>query len=104
MFGEKSPGRWMAGSDFYSRTPADQQASAVETADSRTLVQMAIVYRGNRISLFRNGAPYASYDAKNIELLSAKDNIVVFGRRHVGATTGQVLPAQSTTPESTTRR
>jgi len=91
VFGEKQPAKWMSGSNFYSRTQADQQASSVEKADSNTLVQLAVVYTGNQTSIYRNGEPYASYQANNIDLLSAKDNIAVFGLRHVGATSGQTL-------------
>jgi len=91
VFGERAAGKWMAGSNFFARTQGDQQANAVEKADDKTLVQMAIVYKGNQISLYRNGEPYASYEARNIDLLSFKDNMAVFGLRHVGAGTGHTL-------------
>ena len=91
VFGETAAGKWMAGSENFSRIQRDQQANAVEQADSRTLVQMAIVYQGNRISICRNGERYAGYEADNIDLLSPKDNIAVFGLRHVGAATGQTF-------------
>jgi beta-fructofuranosidase len=91
VFGERVPGAWMAGSNFFSRTQADQHASPIEKAGSKTLIQMAIVYQGEQISIYRNGAPCASYQAKNTDLLSGKDSIVVFGLRHVGAGSGQTL-------------
>ncbi len=91
VFGERAPGRWMAGSDFFKRTPADQQANALETADPRTLVQMAIVYHADQIALYRNGQPYAAYPAHNVGLLNAQDTVVVFGLRHEGAGSGQRL-------------
>jgi sucrose-6-phosphate hydrolase SacC (GH32 family) len=91
VFGERVAGKWMAGSEVLARTQGDQQANAVEKADDKTLVQMAIVYQGNQISLYRNGEPYVSYEAGNIDLLSAKDNMAVFGQRHVGLNTGQNL-------------
>lgn len=91
VFGETAPGKWMAGSDYYSRTQRDQQANPVEQSDSKTLVGMAIVYRGNQISIYRNGEPYARYQADNIDLLELPDNIVVFGRRHWGSASGQML-------------
>jgi len=91
VFGERAPGKWMAGSNFYARTQGDQQANAVEKADGKTLIQMAIVYKGNQISIYRNGEPYASYEVSNIDLLSAKDNMAVFGLRHEGAGTGRTL-------------
>ncbi|MCX6872780.1 MAG: GH32 C-terminal domain-containing protein [Verrucomicrobia bacterium] len=85
VFGEKEAGKWMAGSETFSRTQVGQQASATEKADSQTLIQMAIVYAGNQITIYRNGVPYASYEASNIDLLSAGDNRVVFGLRHHNA-------------------
>jgi beta-fructofuranosidase len=91
VFGEKQAGKWMAGSNFYARTQGDQQANTVEKADGKTLIQIAVVYKGNQISIYRNGEPYASYEANNIDLLSAKDNMAVFGLRHEGAGTGQTL-------------
>ena len=51
VFGEKQPAKWMSGSNFYSRTQADQQASSVEKADSNTLVQLAVVYTGNQTTM-----------------------------------------------------
>jgi sucrose-6-phosphate hydrolase SacC (GH32 family) len=91
VIGEKVPGKWMAGSDFYRRIQNDQQANAVEKADSKTLIQMAVVYKGNQISIWRNGEPYASHEANNIDLLGDKDNLAVFGLRHEGAASGQNL-------------
>ena len=91
VFGEKQPAKWMSGSNFYTRTQADQQANAVETADGRTLVQLAVVYTSSQTSIYRNGESYASYPANNIDLLSARDNMAVFGLRHDGAATGQTL-------------
>jgi sucrose-6-phosphate hydrolase SacC (GH32 family) len=97
----------MAGSDRYHRTNRQQDAWAAEKADAKTLVQMAIVYKGDQISIYRNGARYASYEAQNIDLLSRKNNIVVFGLRHVGGGNGSIggaiddarIYAQALTPE-----
>jgi len=84
IFAERAAGKWMAGSDTFKRSGANPNAFPPETADKKTLVQMAIVYKGNHISIYRNGKEYASYKAQNIDLLSNKNNIVVFGLRHVG--------------------
>ncbi|MFN4873571.1 MAG: LamG domain-containing protein, partial [Akkermansiaceae bacterium] len=84
VFGERAAGKWMAGSEMYARTQADQQASPVEKADDKTLVQMALAYQGNRITIYRNGELCASYEAKNIDLLGTNDTIAVFGLRHPG--------------------
>jgi alpha-L-rhamnosidase len=74
----------------FTRTQADQQANAVEKADDKTLVQMAIVYQGNQISIYRNGEPYTSYEASNVDLLKTQ-NQAVFGLRHEGAGPTQTL-------------
>jgi sucrose-6-phosphate hydrolase SacC (GH32 family) len=91
VFGEKAAGKWMAGSNYFRRTQDDQQSNAAETAAADTLIQMAIVYTEQRITIWRNGEMYADYAAANIDLLSAPDNIAVFGLRHEGATTRQTL-------------
>ena len=84
VFGEKAAGRWMAGSNFFSRTQANQGGYAAETADAKTMVQIAIVYGGGEIRIYRNGKVYAAYRTKNIDLLSADHHFVVFGLRHLG--------------------
>ena len=91
VLGERVPGKWMAGSDCFHRTQGDQNANPTETAGSETLVQVAIVYQGDEIRLYRNGRPYAVYKARNIDLLGADDHIAVFGLRHVGADSGTAL-------------
>jgi beta-fructofuranosidase len=91
VFGEKQPGKWMAGSDYFARTQDQQDANPAEHADAGTLIQIAIVYAGGRISIYRDGAPYASYPAINVELLKRKDNLAVFGLRHQGAGSGQTF-------------
>ena len=84
IFAERDAHKWMAGSNNFHRTQENRDGSPEETADDKTLVQMAIVYQGDRISIYRNGEPYASYEAENIDLLSSPNNMVVFGLRHVG--------------------
>jgi beta-fructofuranosidase len=93
VFGELQEGKWMAGSDYYKRTERAQDKYTPETADSKTMVQMAIIYKGDRILIYRNGERYASYQAKNIDLLSPENNIAVFGLRHVGAGGGKISGA-----------
>jgi sucrose-6-phosphate hydrolase SacC (GH32 family) len=90
VFGEKVVGKWMSGSEGFARTQGSQQASAVEKADNTALVQMAIVYKDNHISIYRNGEPYASYEANNEDLLKSQ-NQAVFGLRHEGAGPTQTL-------------
>ncbi|MEI7946073.1 MAG: family 16 glycoside hydrolase [bacterium] len=88
VFGERVRATWMAGSDFYRRTQRDQNTNIAETASPDTLVQIAIVYEGDNVRIYRNGESYAAYTAQNIDLLSAANHIAVFGLRHVGAGTG----------------
>ncbi|MCY2994469.1 MAG: GH32 C-terminal domain-containing protein [Planctomycetota bacterium] len=91
VLGERARGKWMAGSEFFRRTQGDQNANAVETVGPDTPVQMAIVYQGEEVRLYRNGQPYAAYKTQNVELLGANNHIAVFGLRHVGATSGTPL-------------
>lgn len=61
VFGEVKPQTWMAGSDVLKRTQKDQTSWSVETAEPVELIQVAIVYQGNQVSLYHNGEQYASY-------------------------------------------
>lgn len=61
VFGERAPAKWMAGSDMFSRTLADQASVPAETAEGRTFVQIAIVYRGSQVAIYRNGQPISQY-------------------------------------------
>ncbi len=88
VFGERVPGRWMAGSDTFKRTQGDQAGNAAETADAKTFVQLAIVYDGDDVRIYRNGQPYAAYRTENIDFLGIENHIAVFGLRHLGAGTG----------------
>ena len=93
VFGERARGRWMAGSDYFRRTRDDQAGRPAETADADRLVQVAIVYEGSRIRIYRHGEPYAAYRTKteHIDLLGIDNHIAVFGLRHIGAGTGAPL-------------
>ena len=62
VFGELEPGKWMAGSDQHARTQKDQSQCPVETAEPGELVQIAIVYTWESITIYRNGRKYAEYD------------------------------------------
>ncbi len=88
VLGERARGKWMAGSDGFSRTQGNQNANATETAGTNTLVQLAIVYQGNEVRLYRNGEVYAQYKAQNVDLLNAGNSIAVFGLRHIGSSSG----------------
>ncbi len=84
VFGEHTPGRWMAGSDFFRRTHGDQSAWPIETADEKTLVQMAIVYRGKRITIYRNGDLYAQYPIERPQSFDTDARVLLGVRYLVG--------------------
>jgi len=86
VFAERAAGKWMAGSNNFRRAQKRPEQNAPEAADHKTVVQMAIVYQSDRIQMYRNGRPYASYKTENVDLLTSKDAIVVFGLRHIGGT------------------
>jgi hypothetical protein len=62
VFGELTPRKWMAGSTLGKRTQRNQDACAAEPAGSDEFVQMAIVYQGRHVTIYRNRQKYASYE------------------------------------------
>lgn len=79
VLGEIRPGVWMAGSNNFARTQTDQLQSKVETAPE--LVQIAIVYHGNTITIYRNGGVYAEYPVKSLMDFGGQSQILI-GLRH----------------------
>ena len=86
VFGEISPKRWMAGSDTYQRTSRDQSSWPEETIVANEFVQMAIVYQGRNVTLYRNGSEYSHYTMANPPQEFGPHSTVMFGRRHLDAT------------------
>ncbi|MGO8750775.1 MAG: LamG-like jellyroll fold domain-containing protein [Thermoguttaceae bacterium] len=84
VFGELAPGKWMAGSDLFKRSQKDQASSPPETADSKTRVQIAVVYRGRQITLYRDGKQYAQYQVDQPQEFGP-GSAVVIGLRHLQA-------------------
>ena len=85
VLGKIESGKWIAWSDHFNRTNQDMSDLAPETEESLgEIIQMAVVYEGNEIRLYRNGHLYSKYDAENIDLLSHSNNSVTFGISHVG--------------------
>lgn len=85
VFGEVEPKRWMPGSDNFARTEKSQARWPSETATSGQFVQLAIVYRGREISMYRNGKLYANYTMAHDAQQFGPRPVVLFGRRHVDA-------------------
>ncbi len=83
IFGELAPGRWMAGSTGFSRTQRDQTEWPVETAQAGNFVQVAIVYRGQEVEIYRNGEAYASYTMPSPPQAFPENSVVMFGKRHL---------------------
>lgn len=83
VFGELAPARWMAGSDFYRRTRRDQGDRPAETAGPDTFVKLALVYRGNTVTLSRNGTVISQHE---IETPQRFDDLAALfvGPRHQG--------------------
>jgi hypothetical protein len=84
VFGEIAPGRWMGGSDFWHRTQQEQGALPAETADAQTLVQIAIAYAGQQITVYRDGKIYSRYEG-GPPCTFDENSIVVLGLRHLTA-------------------
>jgi hypothetical protein len=83
VFGERQPGKWIAGSNGFVRT-RDLNGPA-ETA-TNALVHVAIVYvEDGRISVYRNGRPYGeSYMPGAVQAFGARNSHILFGLRHTG--------------------
>ena len=74
VFGELAPSKWMAGSDFFRRTPKDQAGFPTETADAKTFVQIATVYAGKTVTVFRDGRQYSQHTMAKIYILILRIN------------------------------
>ncbi|WP_425618787.1 DUF1553 domain-containing protein [Anatilimnocola sp. NA78] len=82
VFGERDPGQWLAGSNFFQRTtPFNGEA---ETAGEKEFVHFAIVYESEGlIRAYRNGKPYGTeYKSLASTMFEADDSQVLFGLRH----------------------
>ena len=83
VFGEIAPRKWMAGSDSFRRTNSDQAGWPAETADAKTFVQVAIVYKGRLVTIYRDGRKYAEYTMANPPQPFGPQSVVVIGMRHL---------------------
>jgi hypothetical protein len=82
VFGEREPGRWMAGSEGFQRTQSFEAPE--ETKADREFVHVAIVYQSDgTIVGYRDGQPYGKpYKSRGITTFAAGKAQVVFGLRH----------------------
>jgi beta-fructofuranosidase len=81
IFGEIAKAKWMAGSDNFRRTEEKQKEYPKETAGKNTFVQIAIVYKGTDVTIYRNGKVYVSYKIEELQDFGP-ESIVMFGQRH----------------------
>jgi hypothetical protein len=91
VFGEREPGRWMAGSDGFQRTQSFEGPE--EAKADRELVHVAIVYQSDgTIVGYRDGQPYGkSYKSRGVTAFTAGKAQVVFGLRHAPAGGNKML-------------
>ena len=83
VFGELTPRRWMPGSNGFARTQREQNDWPAEDAPPDRFVQVAIVYRGNEIEMYRDGEPYAAYTMPSPPETFGPNSVVMFGARHL---------------------
>ena len=83
VFGELEPQVWMPGSNNYSRTDKNQADWPKETASPDEFVQLAIVYQGREVTLYRNGELYAHYNMTGEPYSFGPQAIILFGPRHL---------------------
>lgn len=84
VFGELAPKKWMPGSDGFRRTSKAQEKWPEENAGPTTLVQVAIVYRGQEVTMYRDGREYARYSMKAPPQAFGPESVVIIGPRHAG--------------------
>ncbi len=96
VLGEIQQGRWMAGSDFFRRTERNQAAWPVETVGLEQRVQIAIVYSGNHITLYRDGQLYADYEAAGQQTFQRGGDVLIGARYRAdaGTETGFFTPVR----------
>ena len=83
VFAELTPQVWMPGSNGFTRTCKEQAEWPKETAAADEFVQIAIVYRGQDISVYRDGQLYAQYTAAGQPYAFGQQTAVLFGPRHL---------------------
>jgi sucrose-6-phosphate hydrolase SacC (GH32 family) len=84
VFGELTPATWMAGSDGFRRTKRQQAEFPKETTANGEPIQIAIVYQGRTITLYRDGQARASYISEGAESFPS-NSWVLLGLRHLDA-------------------
>jgi hypothetical protein len=91
VFGEREPGRWMAGSENFRRT--ESFSAPAETDADKRPVHLAITYAADgTITGYRDGRPYGKpYRTAAPAVFAAGQARLVFGVRHTPAQPGRML-------------
>ncbi|MCC7491020.1 MAG: family 43 glycosylhydrolase [Fimbriimonadaceae bacterium] len=84
VYGERTPRRWMPGSDSFRRTPGDQERWPAEAAVPGQWVVVAAVYEGRTVTLYRDGLVYSRSAVAEPRGFPA-DSVVLLGLRHLEA-------------------
>jgi hypothetical protein len=85
VFGEREPGRWLAGSDNYRRTR--DVGGPAETEADKSFVHVAVTYAADgSVTVYRQGVPYGKgYRVDRPMAFEQGGYEVVFGLRHLPA-------------------
>lgn len=93
VFAERTSRQWMAGSEYWHRSPVDN-AGAAETASSSHLLQLAIVYKTSpdTIEIYRDGNLYTTCACSTVPTYSGTATNVFLGARlrYMGSVYGWV--------------
>lgn len=84
VFAELENSVWMPGSNNYSRTHKEQSDWPKETAAPGEFVQIAIVYKGKEVTVYRNDKLYAKYIMPSARYTFGPRTAILFGQRHLG--------------------
>jgi sucrose-6-phosphate hydrolase SacC (GH32 family) len=84
VFAERAPAIWMAGSENLTRTEKRQSDWPAETTGPDTAVQIAIVYRGDEVTAYRNGREYSRHTIAKPRSFDLENSVIVIGPRHLG--------------------
>jgi hypothetical protein len=95
VFGEREPGRWMAGSEGFRRTQSF--GGAAETEATQSFVHVAITFAADgTVTAYRQGIPYGkSYRVEKPAVFPADGQFqLLFGLRHTPAGGNKQLKGQ----------
>jgi len=99
VFGEMTPGEWLAGSDFFHRTKTFHGPREKEATDRP--VHLAVTYQPDgTITFYRDGVPYGTPISSHGPVeFPAGETVLTFGLRHLPANaqrtiSGRILLAQ----------